>query len=772
MATLSGWVLGGIQLLAGIFLTATGIGSGLGFKLIVSGALALVSQAIGGKGRSGLDNDPRYGFDNARNVTVVGMPLLIVYGEEEVAPPVISAMVRSEGSQQVLRMVLMCGEGEIDRITDVKLNGVPLSSFKDSLRIVKRGTPTQGASWLAGGGDDGVGGDRVEGGFAQVGQPYGAGTRLSDNGPGAGVHVHEMRAAADEVWVQLRWPGGMFHANNDGSTKSTEWFGTVRVKAYGAADSTYAEQLIPKDSSGQRRQGDFYAGKYGAWATSANAPRTDLRRTLIVKLPSNGRYVVKIEGFSDDDSNDTRVPTVTLITEVTNESRAYPNTALLAIKCPAVEQLQGTIPTVTCKIRGRKLYDPRTGTTAWSRNPALAVYDLLTNARYGLGAWISTADLDAGVGGSFRTFADRCDSQVTPPGRGVAEDRYQLDLVLSTLAPAREWLEMILATCCGTLFQSQGLIKLREDAAGASARAFDSRKTTARTSRHNILSARGVSSLVVRHLSDSERPTVVRVKHSDRDRGFRPSTTTVQDWRINVGAITGGTKVAGQQVKGSTSGGVGYLTATARNGDAFLSYIQGIGATPLVSGETVTLGTGGGASTCSSTSAPYRASPEKPLELQLVGVTRISQAQRIARFVLSSALRRALFASWGVFWGDIDVEPCDVVDVSDDVFGFTAKKFTVLEVAYGMDGKGRIQAREYDEDCFAIVDLPPEKLPLGPGGSIPPGLRDPTAGAAAPPGGNAGNDKGQASSGSSGSGTAKGSGSSSSGWYSIGGKKK
>lgn len=41
------------------------------------------------------------------------------------------------------------------------------------------------------------------------------------------------------------------------------------------------------------------------------------------------------------------------------------------------------IPEVTVVIKGKKVYDPRTGTTAWSNNPALCTRDYLTNV-YGL----------------------------------------------------------------------------------------------------------------------------------------------------------------------------------------------------------------------------------------------------------------------------------------------------------------------------------------------------------------------------------------------------
>jgi hypothetical protein len=40
---------------------------------------------------------------------------------------------------------------------------------------------------------------------------------------------------------------------------------------------------------------------------------------------------------------------------------------------------------ITADIDGRTLYDPRTGLTAFSRNPALAIRDYLTNTRYGRG---------------------------------------------------------------------------------------------------------------------------------------------------------------------------------------------------------------------------------------------------------------------------------------------------------------------------------------------------------------------------------------------------
>lgn len=754
MAGISGWLLGGLQLLAGIFLTATGLGAGIGIKLIASGALSLLSQVMGGKSRSGIDSSPRYGFDNASNVTIEGQPLSIIYGEEVVAPPIVSAIAKQEGSAQVLYLLLAVCEGEIESISEIKLNGTTLSSFSGAWSIVKTGASSQSAEWRRYANGGSTGSYVVESGFNQTGVPYSASTAV---GTGQS-HVHEMRAVADELWLTLRWPGGLFENGKNGGTVTAGWAGRIYVKPYGAADTAYAEFLIPKDPTGARVQGDFASTVWGPWTTFANTT-SDLRRTMIVRFSSRGRYVVKVTGLSADDAKARRTPTLTLITEVLNENRAYEGTALLAIKCPASAQLSGSFPTVTCKVKGLKLYDPRDASTAWSRNPALIVRDLLTSTRYGLGARIPSTRIDDGVGGTFRTFADRCDETITPPGR-EAMARYQWDGVLDTLAPAREWLEFVLATCRAQLFQSQGKLKLSEDRDGASVRSFTEAPTTAGSVRHGILAtANGVSSLTVRQLGDSERSTVVRIQHRDREKDHRKATAVIQDWRINIGGITGGTQAAGSVVKGGTSGAAGYLTVAARDGDRFLSIVQDTVATAFVSGEVLTIGSGS-TSTCTASSAPYRASPERAADVQAVGITRTAQAEILGRYVLNSALRRPLFASWGIFWGDRDLDPGDVVDITSPRLGWTAKKFTVLGVGFSDDGTGRIEAREYDADAFVIVDRPLEPVYQSPGGSVPPGLgagdgtKDTPGGAASSGGGGSSAGTGGSSKGSAASGAA------------------
>ncbi|GAB4527874.1 MAG: hypothetical protein Tsb0010_10620 [Parvularculaceae bacterium] len=110
-------------------------------------------------------------------------------------------------------------------------------------------------------------------------------------------------------------------------------------------------------------------------------------------------------------------------------------------------------------VRGRKVNDPRTSTTAWSRNPALCILDYLRgitingNLIGGVGLADSLIDID-----SFKAAADVCDETITHlSGSGP---RYTLDTVISTADDHETNLNGMLAAMAGRLVVSDGKIKL------------------------------------------------------------------------------------------------------------------------------------------------------------------------------------------------------------------------------------------------------------------------------------------------------------------------
>jgi len=113
------------------------------------------------------------------------------------------------------------------------------------------------------------------------------------------------------------------------------------------------------------------------------------------------------------------------------------------------------IPNVSAEIKGKKVLDFRTSSTAFSDNPALCVYDYLTDTRLGLG--ISTDNVDTT---SFTTMANLCDENVTLSGGGT-EKRYTCNGVVYSDIPPMQVLDDMLTSCTGVLSYSNGKFIIR-----------------------------------------------------------------------------------------------------------------------------------------------------------------------------------------------------------------------------------------------------------------------------------------------------------------------
>ena len=110
------------------------------------------------------------------------------------------------------------------------------------------------------------------------------------------------------------------------------------------------------------------------------------------------------------------------------------------------------IPTITALVKGKKVYDPRTATTAWSRNAALCVRDYLTDVR----GMADTAVDDT----MFSVAANVCDEAVPLTGGGT-EPRYRMDGVVQSDTAPGDVLQNMMTSCAGTLFWGQGAWKLK-----------------------------------------------------------------------------------------------------------------------------------------------------------------------------------------------------------------------------------------------------------------------------------------------------------------------
>lgn len=107
------------------------------------------------------------------------------------------------------------------------------------------------------------------------------------------------------------------------------------------------------------------------------------------------------------------------------------------------------IPEITATIKGKKVFDPRTGLTAWSDNPALCIRDYLTSG-YGIGAPFSEID-DVLVAQA----ANICEEIVE------GENRYSCNGAFTTGAQPADILDSLLTSMGGLLWHAQGQWRMK-----------------------------------------------------------------------------------------------------------------------------------------------------------------------------------------------------------------------------------------------------------------------------------------------------------------------
>jgi hypothetical protein len=109
------------------------------------------------------------------------------------------------------------------------------------------------------------------------------------------------------------------------------------------------------------------------------------------------------------------------------------------------------VPEITATIKGKKLYDPRDGTTAWSENPALCIRDYITSG-YGLGE--DAAQLDDTL---VSAAANVCDETDTEAGT----TRYTCNGAFLTSATPYDMLNDLLTSMGGMLWYAQGKWRMK-----------------------------------------------------------------------------------------------------------------------------------------------------------------------------------------------------------------------------------------------------------------------------------------------------------------------
>jgi len=125
-----------------------------------------------------------------------------------------------------------------------------------------------------------------------------------------------------------------------------------------------------------------------------------------------------------------------------------------ALKFDATAFPNGT-PVITAVVRGRKVYDPRTSTTAWSDNAALCIRDYLTSD-FGLGC-----DADEIDDVSFADAANDSDQSVALIDGASTQKRYTANGTFTTAVTPSDAITQMLTSMGGMIWYSQGQFGVR-----------------------------------------------------------------------------------------------------------------------------------------------------------------------------------------------------------------------------------------------------------------------------------------------------------------------
>lgn len=177
------------------------------------------------------------------------------------------------------------------------------------------------------------------------------------------------------------------------------------------------------------------------------------------------------------------------------------------------------VPTITALVRGKKLYDPRTTTTTWSDNPALAILDYLRNTEYGVGEADANIDFD-----SFETAANVCDELVS------GAKRYTVNGFFLTSEAHVDVLDKLRNSMAGQLWYSQGKWRVKAGSYVAPTLTLDendlrgpltvSTKVSRRDSANTV---KGVFSGKASGYKETEYPPVTAATFVSQDNGYENS---------------------------------------------------------------------------------------------------------------------------------------------------------------------------------------------------------------------------------------------------------
>lgn len=496
------------------------------------------------------DEGNTYSWEGPSTSTRAGQPIPVVYGTHDVGGQYINFNLWTDGENNYADMLVALCEGEISGLRNedddgdvaipstltaastatpyIKMNDTQLGDYEESQWCGRVGTNSQTSIQ----------------GFRNVQTLYDYAKPVPaerDSPGGKWTLLYTTNAEVDQFTVKLRCPA-LYNYNKKGKMQANSVRYRIRYAPTGTTTWTYDPVV-----SGT-------VDNVNSWYLIQDKSRSEIKEYKTVTLAARDQIDLQVQRYnpatkSDDATNDLET---THITEIVSEDLAYPNTAVIAIRVKATDQISGTFPNVTFRTRGRKVRVPDmnngVGTTkefedyywtgtgnnfrhlstdaliTWdgtsyinqtTSNPVYCIRDFMLNTRFGLGDLISESDVDDTL---MNTAAFNCWQK-----HDSTTHKSELHIVLDTKSSPADILTQMTKVARLYCYWSAGYIKMKY---------LQDEDPVQLLSMGNIVEGK----FTVTYKRQSATPNIYKVTFADRTDDYKVTSREVVDeteWALN-----------------------------------------------------------------------------------------------------------------------------------------------------------------------------------------------------------------------------------------------
>lgn len=395
---------------------------------------------------------------------------------------------------QYLVMLLAAGEGPLDSIEDILINGIPIESIQGSNHDVRLGTNEQAAMYF----------DNLSE-VAEF-QPFSSELPISTTE----WVVKAQTVAGSRLIMDFVFPAGLYSVSSTGALQGA--VGVFRGEYREVGGSTWTT-ITGLDQFSYKTRAPYYFRAYFVPPDPAKVYEFRFQNYSFKYYDDNFWH----GAYTETPTNYSYSMTWVGLTVLSNQPQSYPGMALVAISIPATENLSGSMPKITWK-------QTRSTVLAWNpteaeyqakdaTNVAWMVYDVIHKCKYLKNT--QTDLFEYTVFGEpkenlnyteFNNWATFC----AETAGGVP--RAEGNLLLDTAGQMWSTVQRIAASGRGFIIQQANVFKP----------VWDSVKTVSQ-----IFTAGNMSNITGAFIADRERATAIEATFINEDKNYETDTLFV-----------------------------------------------------------------------------------------------------------------------------------------------------------------------------------------------------------------------------------------------------